>query len=204
MKNRVDVAIVWLFASRLSSSGLRDAIAMPSVWRRPGPPKMVAANRFRSDYPLYFALVACCILDTPERHQDVCVSVVDAEIAYFCVDLVVAFPHSRRVKNDCERHLGYDVPHEFVPVVHRSSRRSLATVGLAPRSLATTMRERLWCFSGSMEHMWSAVGCLGWLVNNRKHAGTWPLFASNHEVSPARGLSTTKCVSDRIDPRDRK
>jgi hypothetical protein len=196
MKNRVDVAIVRLFALFLTSPGLRDAIAMPSVWRRSGQPKMVAANRFRSDYPLYFAFVACCVLDTLERHPDLCVFVVDAElVAGFCVDPVVAFPHSGRVKNDRERHLGYDVPHEFVPVVHRCSQKSLDTVGLAARSLATTRRERCWCFRSSMEHMWSAVGCLGWLVNNRKHAGIWPLFAANNEPLPAPGTSQPQNAS---------
>jgi len=101
MKNRVDVATVRPFAPLLTSSGLRDAIAMPSVWHRPNQPKMVTVNGFRSDYPLYFACIACWSLDTVERHYAVCVSVVDAKcVACFWVDSVRVFLQPPRVTND--------------------------------------------------------------------------------------------------------
>lgn len=108
MKTRVDVATARSFTSLLTSSALRDAIAMPSVWHRPSRPKMVVVNRFRSDYPLYLAYIACWSLDTLGRHHEVCVSIVDVKrVARFCVDPVRVFLQPPRVTNDRDRDLGY-------------------------------------------------------------------------------------------------
>ena len=101
MKTRADMAPDRRFTSLLTSSGPRDAIALPSVWHRPSQSKMAGVNRFRSDYPLYFAFVACWSLDTVERHYAVCVSVVDAKcVACFWVDSVRVFLQPPRVTND--------------------------------------------------------------------------------------------------------
>jgi hypothetical protein len=125
MKTRVDVATARPFSSLLTSSDLRDAIAMPSVRHRPSQPKMVAVNRFRSDYPLHFGFIACWSLDTPKHHHEACVSEVGAEcIAGFRVDPVRAFLRSPRVNNDGDCHLGYDAPCGFAPVVQQSSQNS--------------------------------------------------------------------------------
>ncbi len=185
MKTRVDVATARPFTSLLTSSGLRDAIAMPSVWHRPRQPKMIAVNRFRSDYPLYFACIAWWSLDTLERHYAVCVFVVDAKcVACFGVDSVRVVLQPPRVTNDRDRYLGYPAPDGFVPVVHRSWQKWLDILALAARFLVTAVRERCCCFSSFRRSMWSAVGRLGWFVHNRKHACIWPLFASSSEVPP--------------------
>jgi len=65
MKTRADIAAVGSFVSLFTFSGLRDAIALPSVWLRPGPLKTAAVNRFRPDYPLCLHLIFCRSPDTP-------------------------------------------------------------------------------------------------------------------------------------------
>ncbi len=144
MKAQLDVAMVRSFASLLTSSGLRNALAMLSVWHRRRQPKMLAVNRFRSDYRLYFVCIACWSLGSPERDHEVCVSGVDAEyVACFCVALVGGSLQSPRGTNDRDHHLGYPEPRGFVPVAQRSSRKWLHIVGLAAGSLATVVRESL-------------------------------------------------------------
>jgi hypothetical protein len=142
MKTRVDVATARPFTSLLTSSGLRDAIAMPSVWHRPSQPKMVVVNRFRSDYPLYLAFIACWSLDTLGRHHEVCVSIVDVKcVARFCADPVRVFLQPPRVTNDRDRDLGYSAPQRFVPVVHRASQKWLDIVASAAHFLAIVASE---------------------------------------------------------------
>jgi len=155
MKTRVDVATARPFTWLLTSSGLRDAIAIPPVWHRPSQPKMVAVNRFRSDYPLYFSCIACWRLDTLERHHEVCVSIVDVKcVARFCVDPARVFLQPPGVTNDRDRDLGNSAPQGFVPVVHRASPKWLDIVAFAAHSLATVAREQCSGLRSSMQSMW--------------------------------------------------
>ena len=197
MKTRVDVATARPLTSLLTSSGLRDAIAMPSVWHRPSRPTTVAVNRFRSDYPLYLALIACWSLDTLGRQHEVCVSIVDVKcVARFCVDPVRVFLQLLRVTNDRDRDLGYPVPRRFVPVVHRASQEWLDTVGLAAPYLVTAVHERCCCFSSPKHRMSSAVGRWVILSTIEKHALSGLFLLQIMRFRLPANLLNTKCVSE--------
>jgi len=197
MKTRVDGITVRSFATLLSSSGPRDAIGMPSVWHRPSRPTTVAVNRFRSDYPLSFAFIAWRSLDTPERHHEVCVSVVDAKcVACFCGDPARVFLQPPRVPNLRDRHLGYSAPQGFVPVVHRASQEWLDTVGLAAPYLVTAVHERCCCFSSPKQRMSSAVGRWVILSTIEKHALSGLFLLQIMRFRLPANLLNTKCVSE--------
>lgn len=138
MKTRADVAAAKYLALFLTFFAVRDAIALPLVWLRPGLFKTTAVNRFRSDYPLYFHLFVQRNLDTPARHHEVRVAAIEAEcLCWFCFDLADLLLGSFR---DTQ-------PRGFVPAVRRSLRKLLAIVASATRSCATVVRNRCFIFS---------------------------------------------------------
>jgi hypothetical protein len=124
MKTRADVAAARYLASFLTFFALRDAIALILVWLRPGLFKMIAVNRFRSDYPLYFHLFVQRNLVTPECQHKVCVATIEAEcLCWFCFDLVASAWSRVEVRTMA-------TPRGFVRVLRRSSRASLAIAAL--------------------------------------------------------------------------
>ena len=148
MKTWADIAAVRSFASLLTFSGLRVAIALPSVWLRPGPLKTAAVNSFRSDYPLCLHLIFPRNLDTSVGHHEVRVRDIEAEcVCRFCFDVVDLFLGLLRVTKDRDGHSGCQAPRGFVPVVRRSLRKSLAIVASATHSCATVVRNRCFIFS---------------------------------------------------------
>jgi len=117
MKTRADIVAVRSFASLLTFSSLRDAVALPSVWLRPGPLKTAAVNRFRSDYPLYLPLMIYRSLNTPVGHEVPVQGIAGECVWPFCFDVVKLFPGSLTVENDRDHHSGFQTLRGFAPVV---------------------------------------------------------------------------------------
>jgi hypothetical protein len=114
MKTRADIAAVRFFVSLLTFSGLPDAIALPSVWLRPGPLKTAVVNRFHSDYPLYLRLMVYQRLDTPDGNHEVRFPEIKAEsLCRFCFDVVDPFLRPLRIMKDRDRHSEFQDPDSF-------------------------------------------------------------------------------------------